>query len=877
MLQQANSFSVSAAVRRARHPLVWVLAAALAAHGVLFWAPGAVAQSVAALVLAGLLPGILIVDLLVGRSAAPPAPAEAFLYAIGVGYGVIVMAMVLLSYLPGGIDRWLALATFDALLLVCALLVWRRNRHERSPLIDIGAGPPNQQARSQMAHPLVLAGIFVLLLAGGYLRFTALGYAEFHGDEARGALRAAALLQGYEDVLFLHKKGPTEIVLPALTFALTGHLNEATARLPLAVANIAALGAVWLLGWRLLNPLAGWIAAFLLVFDGYLIAFSRFLQYQSVVLLTSVLVVVTLVRVWREPKGAANYLTLAALLWATGLLSHYDALAVVLPVLFLLGALLWQRRLHWSELGRTALPAVAVGGGLLALFYLPYLLHPSFESTLTYLVDQRFVAGGRFPHNGLHDIIRRSLVYNSVYYVGFLAFTTALAVVRVYRREFGRVWGMGIGVALCILMGFTLWQTTWLRVGQVDLALAPFVLALLPLWLAPKLRVEARLLWLWFGVLLLATFFGMALARTHIYVFFAPWALLVGALLADGWFALRRWLGGAPAYALGGLALAASTLVFGFYDYWYYNQTKVEVLYTWPEHTPKGYWTPHYTKEVDSLYGFPLQNGWKVVGALYADGVLAGDYETNQRYTWIPHWYTLGQHRCASTATWYFAIDNLEPWTLPSAEAEDMLEEQGYTRWGQVTVNDAPRLVIYRQNAGDLVSTVQTFPLEAYAARFDAAMDATLPLISPIVEETIPNPLHINFGNDIWLEGYTIEGNEALEPGDTFRLTLYWRAQRNGLPSYKVFNQAFYGDGVMVAQKDAIPVCDREPTTLWYPGELVVDVHDISVAADAPPGVYPLYTGLYVEENFARVPVLDDAGNPVNDHVHLADLHIKGQ
>lgn len=877
MLQQTDFFSTPAAGRLARQPLILVLVTALFAHGVLLWAPGLVAQSGAALVLAGLLPGILLVELLVGRSEAPPTSAERFLYGVGVGYGVVVVVMLLLSYLPGGVGRWLALAVFDGLLLVCALLLWRRHQQERQPASNSGSQAQQPSGSLLGVRPLVLAGGLVLLLVGGYLRFAGLGYAEFHGDEARGALRAAALLQGYEDVLFLHKKGPTEIVLPALTFALTGHLDEATARLPLAVANVAALGAVWLLGWRLFNPLAGWVAAFLLAFDGYLIAFARFLQYQSVVLLTSVLVVVVLVRVWREPKGAASYLTLAAILWVTGLLSHYDALAVAPAVLFLLAALLWQRRLRWRELVRAALPAVTVGGGLLALFYLPYVAHPSFESTLTYLVDQRFVAGGRFPYNGLHDILRRSLVYDSVYYLGLLAIASGLAVVWAYRKGFDRVWGTLFGGAVSLLMGFTLWQTTWLRFEQVDLALAPFALALLPLWLAPRLRSAERLLWFWFGLLFLVSFFGMALARTHIYVFFAPYALLIGALLADGWFALRRWMGAAPAYTFGALALAGSALVFGFYDYWYYNHTAVEVLRTWPAHAPRGYWTPDYTKEVDSLYGFPLQNGWKVVGALYADGTLAGDYETNQRYVWVPHWYTLGQHRCASTATWYFAIDNLEPWTLPSAAAEDMLEEQGYERWGQVTVNGAPRLVIYRQPTGEPVAGVQTFPFEAYAARFDAAMNASLPLVSPIIEEAIPNPIRINFGNDIWLEGYTIEGNDALKPGDTFRLTLYWRAQRNGLPSYKVFNQAFYGDGIMVAQKDAIPACDREPTTLWYPGDLVVDVHDIPVAADAPPGLYPLYTGLYIEENLARAPVLDDAGNPVSDHVHLADLHILGE
>ena len=78
----------------------------------------------------------------------------------------------------------------------------------------------------------------------------------------------------------------------------------------------------------------------------------------------------------------------------------------------------------------------------------------------------------------------------------------------------------------------------------------------------------------------------------------------------------------------------------------------------------------------------------------------------------------------------------------------------------------------------------------------------------------------------------------------------------------------------MVAQKDAYPVCDRLPTSIWYPGELITDIHDITVNADATDGVYPLYTGLYLEETGDRLPVLDAAGNPVDQQVHVADIRI---
>jgi hypothetical protein len=78
----------------------------------------------------------------------------------------------------------------------------------------------------------------------------------------------------------------------------------------------------------------------------------------------------------------------------------------------------------------------------------------------------------------------------------------------------------------------------------------------------------------------------------------------------------------------------------------------------------------------------------------------------------------------------------------------------------------------------------------------------------------------------------------------------------------------------MVAQQDGYPVCGSRGTWLWDPGDLVADVHRITVKPDAPPGLYPLYTGLYIEETLERLDVLDEHGAPIADQVHLTDLRI---
>jgi len=854
--------------------LLLILGCAIIAHAILLIDLPLIIQALAVLILAGLLPGLLVVELLIGQSPAPPSLGERLLYAVGAGYAVIVLVMLGVSYLPGGIVRWQTLLAFDLLLIVLGWLVWLR----RPPLEATLADPLNNHLPTHN-QPWLITGLLLLFLIAGFFRLTNLGYAEFLTDEARTVLRAAAVIQGDEDVLFIHRKGPVEILLPAVIFALTGHLNEASARLPFALANLAALGAVFLLGMRMLGIPAGWIAALLLALDGYLIGFARFVQYQSIVFLTSVLVVLIVYRLVRQSKAITPYLTLAALLLVAGLLSHYDALLVAVPILCLLAGLVWQTRPRWGLVARAVLIAALVGGALVAIFYVPFFLHPHFRATYAYLVDQR-IGGGeiQFPFNNLVDFWRRSLVYNSSYAVVLLVVLTLTALGIAYQRGWRRTWGRWVALVIVGLLLVAFWQPGLMKLGNIDFTVLLFGLPLLLVWLAPQLSLEMRTLWLWFGVPLLLTFFFMAQPGTHVYVFFTPWALLAGSAALHGWQLLRQRLGQPVALIGGSVVVAVLTIVFGLHAYGHFVATQPEVVRTWPENRPAGFWTPadFDATQIDRLYGFPLANGWKAVGMLYAQGVLQGDYETNQRDTLIPDWYLRGQQRCASTASWYFVIDNLEPWSRNSTQVIETLPGEGFAPWGAVEVNGAARMAIYRRTDNDAAPTaaLQTFRLDEYAAAFDASAQADLPLDYPAIESAIGQPLHINFADQIWLEGYDLTYNAPLQPGDPFRLKLYWRAQQSVSQSYKVFNQAYAVDGPMVAQKDAYPVCDRLPTSIWYPGELITDIHDITVSADATDGVYPLYTGLYLEETGDRLPVLDAAGNPVDQQVHVADIRI---
>ncbi|RME77064.1 MAG: hypothetical protein D6784_04405, partial [Chloroflexi bacterium] len=65
------------------------------------------------------------------------------------------------------------------------------------------------------------------------------------------------------------------------------------------------------------------------------------------------------------------------------------------------------------------------------------------------------------------------------------------------------------------------------------------------------------------------------------------------------------------------------------------------------------------------------------------------------------------------------------------------------------------------------------------------------------------------------------------------------------------------------------PVWGTYPTTAWQAGEQVVDKYTLTIPAGSPPGDHRLRVGWYRSDTQARVPVLDTAGQPGDDHIVL--------
>jgi hypothetical protein len=139
---------------------------------------------------------------------------------------------------------------------------------------------------------------------------------------------------------------------------------------------------------------------------------------------------------------------------------------------------------------------------------------------------------------------------------------------------------------------------------------------------------------------------------------------------------------------------------------------------------------------------------------------------------------------------------------------------------------------------------------------------------------SIQHPLTASLGGEVEFLGYDLERAEVA-PGETLHLTLYWRALAEMETGYTVFTHLLDGRNEIRAQQDNPPVGGTYPTTLWVPGEVVVDKYVLAVEADAPPGEHVIEVGLYVAETGERLPVLNGAGGIIGDRLLLSAVRVR--
>ncbi len=152
-------------------------------------------------------------------------------------------------------------------------------------------------------------------------------------------------------------------------------------------------------------------------------------------------------------------------------------------------------------------------------------------------------------------------------------------------------------------------------------------------------------------------------------------------------------------------------------------------------------------------------------------------------------------------------------------------------------------------------------------------------------------PHAITFGNTLKLTGVTLPTLQSGDPAEksapqpflihrsqfatqhSLPVTFYWQTLRPTDKPYTVFLQLLNEQGEVVSGWDSQPLAGLYPTSLWSPGEIVVDSFALPLPEGGlPPGVYRLVTGFYDFETGQRLPVT--AGGTA-DWAGLAELSVE--
>ncbi len=126
-----------------------------------------------------------------------------------------------------------------------------------------------------------------------------------------------------------------------------------------------------------------------------------------------------------------------------------------------------------------------------------------------------------------------------------------------------------------------------------------------------------------------------------------------------------------------------------------------------------------------------------------------------------------------------------------------------------------------------------------------------------LIPEHPSRPLDVQFTNLIALQGYDaallISSSARI-----LELVLYWQAQQPLDYDYTVFVHLRDRLGRTVAQADHVPLAPVYPPTLWPPGRTIRERSVLKLPQGMPLDTYTLWVGLYRLDTLERLPVVGD-------------------
>ena len=227
-----------------------------------------------------------------------------------------------------------------------------------------------------MAYIKKNAPLIILIILSGILRFSNLGYSEFQDDEKKALFRVSGSSCPYE-FLMNQRKGPVQFTVTGITsFIIGGVLNEIAFRLPFTVINLLSVVVFYLILKNLFkSQISAFLGALIFSLNGFIVGFSRIAQYQNLNILFSLLSLYFFLKLSQTNNKHLKFSLLGTLFFSLSLLSHWDAIFFIPPIIFLYIRFLLNINISKHEKIRTTLISLALGCVLLLPFLIPYILN----------------------------------------------------------------------------------------------------------------------------------------------------------------------------------------------------------------------------------------------------------------------------------------------------------------------------------------------------------------------------------------------------------------------------------------------------------------------------------------------------------------------
>lgn len=161
-------------------------------------------------------------------------------------------------------------------------------------------------------------------------------------------------------------------------------------------------------------------------------------------------------------------------------------------------------------------------------------------------------------------------------------------------------------------------------------------------------------------------------------------------------------------------------------------------------------------------------------------------------------------------------------------------------------------------------------PVEVFETNGRQVAGSLLKSFDLALADPVDNQHPVRFGDSV-----EYLGHQVIVSGDQGRdqlvLATLWRVLQplEPLDQAVMFAHILGPDGMPIAQADRLDV----PGEFWVPGDLFIQLHQIDLPGDLPPGEYPLSVGIYIAESMERLPVT--IGDRVyGDHLLLPEAAI---